>query len=166
MATYLDSVKSSLDLRKAGGYYRSLRRTCEELDRRRGMQSSVMWRDEEEEQREEGRKVRRRAFLREEEEEDEVLLKGAVDDKSGTSKSGGLAYERGQADVVQDIEEEVNAEEEEEAAQWFAFDLPTRLGLMLSYLRREYAYCFWCGCQYDSQEELSKECPGEAESDH
>ncbi|CAJ0642332.1 13245_t:CDS:2 [Entrophospora sp. SA101] len=31
---------------------------------------------------------------------------------------------------------------------------------------KEYYYCFWCGCNYDNAEELSKECPGVEEDDH
>lgn len=41
-----------------------------------------------------------------------------------------------------------------------------RLQLVLSYLRVTYAYCFYCGTEYDSQEELAEECPGPEEEDH
>jgi hypothetical protein len=30
----------------------------------------------------------------------------------------------------------------------------------------EFSYCIWCGCQYESLEELNQECPGEEEDDH
>nr|CAG8488763.1 8657_t:CDS:2 [Entrophospora candida]CAG8491656.1 15221_t:CDS:2 [Entrophospora candida] len=41
-----------------------------------------------------------------------------------------------------------------------------KLDIILKYLREEYYYCFWCGCNYDNAEELSKECPGVEEDDH
>jgi hypothetical protein len=41
-----------------------------------------------------------------------------------------------------------------------------RLQLVLSYLRDRYAYCFWCGIRYDSEEDMANECPGPGEDDH
>lgn len=41
-----------------------------------------------------------------------------------------------------------------------------RLTLVLDYLRRKYAYCFWCGTQYDDQEDMEKNCPGADEDAH
>lgn len=43
---------------------------------------------------------------------------------------------------------------------------PDRLRLVLSYLRENYAYCFWCGTQYDIAEEMDSQCPGEDEDSH
>ena len=41
-----------------------------------------------------------------------------------------------------------------------------RLTLMLDYLRREYAYCFWCGTQYEDAEDMENNCPGPDEDAH
>ncbi len=41
-----------------------------------------------------------------------------------------------------------------------------RLELILAYLRDRYLYCFWCGTQYHSHDEMSNECPGPDEDDH
>lgn len=41
-----------------------------------------------------------------------------------------------------------------------------RLKLVVSYLRDRYAYCFWCGTQYESQEDMENECPGPDEEMH
>ena len=41
-----------------------------------------------------------------------------------------------------------------------------RLELVLDYLRGKYAYCFWCGTQYDDQDDLEKSCPGPDEESH
>ena len=41
-----------------------------------------------------------------------------------------------------------------------------RLQLTLDYLRRRYAYCFWCGTEYENQEDMEQNCPGHEEDDH
>ena len=41
-----------------------------------------------------------------------------------------------------------------------------RLELVLDYLRNKYAYCFWCGTQYDDQEDMENSCPGTDEESH
>ena len=41
-----------------------------------------------------------------------------------------------------------------------------RLQLTLDYLRRRYAYCFWCGTEYENQEDMEQNCPGPEEDDH
>jgi hypothetical protein len=41
-----------------------------------------------------------------------------------------------------------------------------RLERILEYLRAEYHYCFWCGTQYKSSDEMLQECPGSEEDMH
>jgi hypothetical protein len=41
-----------------------------------------------------------------------------------------------------------------------------RLHLVLSYLRDKYAYCFWCGVQYENDEMMEDQCPGPDEDSH
>ncbi|CAO3563723.1 unnamed protein product [Mortierella alpina] len=41
-----------------------------------------------------------------------------------------------------------------------------KLERVVQYLRTEHAYCFWCSAQYDGQEDLEENCPGEREDDH
>jgi hypothetical protein len=41
-----------------------------------------------------------------------------------------------------------------------------RLRLVLTYLRDKYAYCFWCGMQYNSPDEMDEQCPGPEEDAH
>ncbi len=43
---------------------------------------------------------------------------------------------------------------------------PDRLLLVLSYLRERYYYCFWCGSEYENEEELEQQCPGPNEDVH
>jgi len=56
--------------------------------------------------------------------------------------------------------------DDEDHQNWLALDPSTRLSCILAYLREQYFYCIWCGCQYQSSEELANECPGEEEDDH
>ncbi|KAJ6629166.1 hypothetical protein B0H10DRAFT_2173116 [Mycena sp. CBHHK59/15] len=46
------------------------------------------------------------------------------------------------------------------------FCAPDRLQLVLSYLREKYAYCFWCGSQYENEEDMESQCPGIDEEAH
>lgn len=41
-----------------------------------------------------------------------------------------------------------------------------RLSRVLQYLRDEHHYCFWCGTQYRSADEMAEECPGPDEDMH
>lgn len=41
-----------------------------------------------------------------------------------------------------------------------------RLSRVLQYLREEHHYCFWCGTQYRSADEMGEECPGPDEDMH
>ncbi|KAF4602243.1 hypothetical protein EYR40_005448 [Pleurotus pulmonarius] len=54
----------------------------------------------------------------------------------------------------------------EEAAQYLRLQAHDRLQLVLSYLREQYFYCFWCGTQYPDEEEMEELCPGIDEELH
>jgi hypothetical protein len=41
-----------------------------------------------------------------------------------------------------------------------------RLWKVLNYLRKQYSYCYFCGCQYENGKDLSEQCPGILEDDH
>jgi len=43
---------------------------------------------------------------------------------------------------------------------------PERLAEVIKYLRSKHHYCFWCGAQYKSAEEMGEQCPGTEEDDH
>jgi len=57
-------------------------------------------------------------------------------------------------------------EEIQEARQFLRLNAKHRLQLVLDYLRQRYAYCFWCGTQYDNQEDMDQNCPGPEEDAH
>jgi len=54
----------------------------------------------------------------------------------------------------------------EEATQFLQLNPVERLDRVLRYLRAEYHYCFWCGTQYKSSNEMQEECPGPDEDMH
>lgn len=102
LSEYLSHLKSSMDTRRAFGLLRSARRTCEELDRRAGIDENVMWRDPEEEKREEEGRQRRRLFDRLDGElEEEEERKARVE---GRRKKSELEYEKGESGTVVDGE--------------------------------------------------------------
>ncbi|KZT72595.1 RNA-binding domain-containing protein [Daedalea quercina L-15889] len=57
-------------------------------------------------------------------------------------------------------------EEIQEARQFLRLSAKHRLQLVLDYLRQRYAYCFWCGTEYDNQEDMDQNCPGPEEEAH
>ncbi|KAF9246949.1 hypothetical protein BU15DRAFT_38624 [Melanogaster broomeanus] len=54
----------------------------------------------------------------------------------------------------------------EEAAYYLRLGPGDRLSLVLTYLRDQHAYCFWCGTQYEDERALKENCPGAEEDDH
>ncbi|KAF9263577.1 hypothetical protein L218DRAFT_927305 [Marasmius fiardii PR-910] len=54
----------------------------------------------------------------------------------------------------------------DEASQFLRLQARDRLELVLTYLRDEYAYCFWCGTEYEDDEEMEEKCPGVDEDSH
>lgn len=37
---------------------------------------------------------------------------------------------------------------------------------IVSYVRSSHNYCIWCGCLYDSANDLNENCPGTTREDH
>ncbi|CAG8538546.1 3868_t:CDS:2 [Funneliformis caledonium] len=65
--------------------------------------------------------------------------------------------------VVEDKEDQI---EERKAKGFEGLEPREQLDCVLRYLREKYQYCFWCGCEYGSAEEMDQECPGYEEEDH
>lgn len=62
--------------------------------------------------------------------------------------------------------ETFSSEVVEESIQFLRLQVQDRLHLVLSYLRDKYAYCFWCGVQYENDETMEDQCPGPDEGSH
>jgi len=61
---------------------------------------------------------------------------------------------------------EYSEEDLQEVTQFLRLPAKDRLSLVLEYLRRRYAYCFWCGTEYEDSEDMENNCPGTEEDDH
>ncbi|KAF8313044.1 hypothetical protein DL93DRAFT_2059484 [Clavulina sp. PMI_390] len=73
----------------------------------------------------------------------------------------------GEPDYDADISSlEFTSEQVAEAREFLNLSAKERLERVLEYLRDKYAYCFWCGTQYDSQEDMVGSCPGKEEDAH
>ena len=65
-----------------------------------------------------------------------------------------------------EIEGDYEAEDDEELQEYLALSPVERLAKMMTELREEWLYCFWCKYRYASKDALSAECPGEGEDEH
>lgn len=64
------------------------------------------------------------------------------------------------------IQGELMPETVEEAMHFLQLGPRDRLNLVLTYLREKYVYCFWCGIQYQDEDDMRQHCPGSEEEDH
>ncbi|KAF7313659.1 G-patch domain-containing protein [Mycena chlorophos] len=64
------------------------------------------------------------------------------------------------------LEQQFPSEVLDEASHFLRLQASDRLEMVLSYLRETYSYCFWCGTQYKSADEMASECPGASEDAH
>ncbi|KAM0749700.1 hypothetical protein T439DRAFT_381272 [Meredithblackwellia eburnea MCA 4105] len=168
---YLERNRGSFDERKAQGVLRSVRKTLEELDRRNGIEDSIMWKAPEDAIKLEKKMRARRAYLGGDADPDadfgvDVAAEREDEDLRKKNK-GSLAYETGLSETVVDEEDDEKTKENlDEEAEWLSMETSIRLALTLAYLRATYHYCFWCGCQYGDEKDLKDSCPGEDEADH
>jgi len=171
--TYRDRARQDYEERRADGRLVPAQRTCATLDEKSGKTFNVLWLNPQNAD----------AFP-------EGLMAAITDRSFGTlSNQIGHTDESAQsrlrrqmqADALRpvtsglgedDSEESHHVKEIftpetiEEAVQFLRLNAQDRLRLVLSYLRDKYAYCFWCGTQYDNLDEMDEECPGPEEDEH
>jgi len=41
-----------------------------------------------------------------------------------------------------------------------------KLEILTKYLRKKYFYCIWCGTEFNNEEDLRDDCPGDTRNDH
>lgn len=56
--------------------------------------------------------------------------------------------------------------DDEELETWLSLGTRERLTDVLEHLREEHHYCFFCGCEYEDEQELAANCGGVQEKDH
>ena len=64
------------------------------------------------------------------------------------------------------LEAEEEEEVEEEEAEADLFTSSEKLSLLITYLRVSHTYCLYCGIKYESEQDMSDNCPGPAREDH
>ena len=77
---------------------------------------------------------------------------------------GTIAEEEAEASSPENVDAPLSSAQE--ARQFCSLEASTRLKLTLEHLRKAHHYCIFCGCQYDDEEDLATNCPGETEEDH
>ncbi|RPD61927.1 hypothetical protein L226DRAFT_560632 [Lentinus tigrinus ALCF2SS1-7] len=174
--SFRDRAKQEYEERRANGRLRPAQRTCATLDEKAGIQFNVLWLNPESpetfpeglldalddpalvasiqrHQTDHSLEGRLRAKM-----QAEALrpLKSSLDDvdaDDGTEKA--------------ELRQSPYSEEDlQEAVQFLRLGAQDRLTLVLDYLRRKYAYCFWCGTQYEDAEDMDNNCPGPDEDAH
>ncbi|KAF7721986.1 hypothetical protein EC973_003868 [Apophysomyces ossiformis] len=111
---------------------------CQKLDQAKNIEANILW-----------------ALIPEPEEEEK-------EEKVGLDAEDQIQYEK--KEVTEDEEEK--SPPPEEVLELKALPLDDQLGRVVSYLRSQHNYCFWCGAQYDDENDLAENCPGPEEDDH
>ncbi|CAD7704687.1 unnamed protein product [Ostreobium quekettii] len=70
------------------------------------------------------------------------------------------------ADEEEGFSKELQMDSDVAQTEWNSLPAGERLQDVVQYLRETYCYCFWCGCKYESSEEMQAACPGLSEADH
>ncbi|CAG7849375.1 SubName: Full=Uncharacterized protein {ECO:0000313/EMBL:CCA78091.1} [Serendipita indica DSM 11827] len=84
--------------------------------------------------------------------EDETLSMGAVTRRSKSEPEPN--------------ELQITSELVEQTQEFLQQPAKVRLERVLGYMREKYFFCFWCGTEYKSQEDMNTSCPGETEEMH
>ncbi|KAF7352922.1 G-patch domain-containing protein [Mycena venus] len=180
---FRDRAKHEYEVRRAEGRLAPAQRTCASLDEKAGKTFNVLWlnpnnpdsfpaglldalnirttleispppsRRDRERDRDRDSTVSIEARLRRQMAADTLQPLGALDDDDVKA-------------AILPTSHEFSSEVLEETTHFLRLHAPDRLKLVLSYLRDNYAYCFWCGTQYKSEDEMANECPGEDEDSH
>ncbi|TFY69927.1 hypothetical protein EVJ58_g158 [Rhodofomes roseus] len=172
--SFRDRARQEYEERRAQGRLAPAQRTCVNLDEQDGRKFNILWLNPE---------------------NPETFPEGLIDDlddpelvaslsrqQAGNTIEGRLKAKM-QADALQPLTATLedddaqpektelrispySEEEIQEARQFLRLNAKHRLQLVLDYLRQRYAYCFWCGTQYDNQEDMDQNCPGPEEDAH
>jgi len=102
--------------------------------------------------------------LREQMRADALQPLGNDDDDDDDDDGDGVASSPKNADFSS--ESDLPPKWIEDAAQFLGLKPAERLDRILQYLRAEYHYCFWCGTEYKTSDEMQEECPGPEEDMH
>ncbi|KAI9001197.1 hypothetical protein BD414DRAFT_406178 [Trametes punicea] len=176
-ASFRDRASQEYEERRAINRLAPAQRTCATLDEKAGIQFNVLWLNPEHPE------TFPEGLL---DALDDPALVASIQRQRPDHSLEGRLRAKMQADALrplksslEDVDPDADADEKaearqsspyseeelEEALQFLRLNVH-RLTLVLDYLRRKYAYCFWCGTQYDDHEDMEKNCPGPDEDAH
>jgi len=175
-ASFRDRTRQEYEERRAQGRLGPAQRTCANLDEKAGVKFNVLWLNPDDPQSFPEGLI---------DSLDDPGLVAALQRQRVDDTFEGRLRAKMRADALQPLttsldEDETqadsknpelrgspNSEDEiEEATQFLRLQAKDRLQLVLDYLRQKYAYCFWCGTQYDDEEDMDQNCPGPEEDAH
>ncbi|KAI0637805.1 hypothetical protein C8Q77DRAFT_1048037 [Trametes polyzona] len=175
--SFRDRARQEYEERRAIGRLGPAQRTCATLDEKAGIQFNVLWLNPE------SPETFPEGLL---DALDDPALTAAIQRQRPDHSLEGRLRAKMQADALRPLKgslDDVDAddgddakaelrrapyseEDLQEAVQFLRLNPQDRLTLVLDYLRRKYAYCFWCGTQYDDEEDMDANCPGPEEDAH
>lgn len=181
--TFRDRVRQEYEERRAQGRLAPAQRTCANLDEKADVKFNVLWLNPE------NPDAFPEGLL---DALDDPALVTALQQQSRDDTIEGRLKAKMRADALQPLATPLGADDDEaddddatadpekpdlrrspyseeevqEATQFLQLSARNRLQLVLDYLRQKYAYCFWCGTQYDDQGDMAANCPGPEEDAH
>ncbi|KAI0751355.1 hypothetical protein C8Q80DRAFT_1156875 [Daedaleopsis nitida] len=174
--SFRDRARQDYEERRAVGRLHPAQRTCSTLDEKAGIQFNVLWLNPD------SPETFPDGLL---DSLDDPALVNSIQKQHADHSIEGRLREKMQADALRPLTsslDDVDAadgddkaalrnppyceEDLQEAVQFLRLGAHDRLTLVLDYLRRRYAYCFWCGTQYEDEEDMEQNCPGSDEDDH
>ncbi|KZT12985.1 RNA-binding domain-containing protein [Laetiporus sulphureus 93-53] len=176
-ATFRDRAREEYEQRRAHGRLAPAQRTCINLDEKAGIKFNVLWLNPD------NPETFPEGLL---DALDNPVLVDALERQQADRSIEGRLKARMRVDALRplatSLEEDddpggdtVSAAEREspcvstsqdQTYDFMVAQTKDRLQLVLDYLRQKYAYCFWCGTQYDDREDMERNCPGPDEEAH
>ncbi|KAI0269226.1 hypothetical protein BC834DRAFT_820533 [Gloeopeniophorella convolvens] len=165
--SFRDRTRREFETRRAEARLAPAQQTCATLDERAGVEFNVLWLNPA------NPDTFPTGLL-------DVLMETAPMAR-GESSMGDRLRAQMRADALRPLDDDgapadpegaesdgapVSPETIDEATQFLRLTPVERLERVLEYLRTEYHYCFWCGTQYGSSDEMKEECPGPDEDMH
>ncbi|KAJ7591231.1 hypothetical protein C8J56DRAFT_935066 [Mycena floridula] len=165
---FRDRTRQLYDSRRAEGKLGSAQRTCASLDEKAGKSFNVLWLNAQDESTFPPGLTDAIALHTDLQLPSLEIrpLEGEAARLRRKMQSEMLSSDIDEATEAPVIDHEAYLDVLEETVQFLRLQAQDRLALVLSYLRDHYAYCFWCGTQYDTLEDMEAQCPGPDEEAH
>ncbi|VDM46491.1 unnamed protein product [Toxocara canis] len=94
-----------------------------------------------------------------------IYMEG-IEEEQVTSKRANVIGEEQQEEMIFKYSNGKLAPAEPKLIELPETELMDKLEDVTAYLREKHRYCVWCGCQFETAEELDGQCPGSTRADH